>query len=128
MKLDTGCLIWPTVKSTECLKNVTQCAQMVKQHLRKWRSMFLMSKTWGAVSIFKEISLILLRVWRQTTSIGNRNKGDIKGTMDSQVARWQRTHLPQEEMQETWVWSLGQKDCLEQEIASHSSRYSCLEN
>ena len=30
-------------------------------------------------------------------------------------------------MQETWVWSLGQEDPLEKEMATHSS-YSCLEN
>ena len=36
----------------------------------------------------------------------------------SQVAQWQRTHLPKKE---TWVWSLGRKDLLEKEMATHSS-------
>ena len=31
----------------------------------------------------------------------------------SQVARWQRTHLPMQEMHHTWVRSLGQEDPLE---------------
>ena len=34
------------------------------------------------------------------------------------MAQQQRTHLP---MQETWVQSLGQKDPLEKEMATHSS-------
>ena len=36
----------------------------------------------------------------------------------SLVAQWHRIHMP---MQETWVRSLGQKDSLEKEIATHSS-------
>ena len=32
-----------------------------------------------------------------------------------------------QESQETWVWSLGQEDPLEEEMATHS-QYSCLEN
>ena len=35
----------------------------------------------------------------------------------SLVAQWQRIYLP---MQEMWVWSLGQEDPLEKEIATHS--------
>ena len=38
--------------------------------------------------------------------------------MYSQVAQWQRIHLPK---QETQVRSLGQEDPLEKELATHSS-------
>ena len=31
----------------------------------------------------------------------------------SQVAQWERTHLPMQETQEMWVRSLGQEDPLE---------------
>ena len=31
-------------------------------------------------------------------------------------------------MRETWVWSPGQEDHLEEEMATHSIQYSCLEN
>ena len=34
----------------------------------------------------------------------------------SLVAQWQRIYLP---MQEMWVWSLGQEDPLEEEMATH---------
>ena len=39
----------------------------------------------------------------------------------SQVLQWWRTHLPMQETQEMRVWSLGQKNPLEKEIATHSS-------
>ena len=32
-----------------------------------------------------------------------------------------RTHLPMQEMKETWVRSLGQEDALEEETATHPS-------
>ena len=38
----------------------------------------------------------------------------------SQVAQQQRTPLPMQEMQETWVRSLSQEDSLEKEMAIHS--------
>ena len=34
---------------------------------------------------------------------------------------WWRIHLPLQEMQEQWVWSLGQEDSLEEKMATHSS-------
>ena len=39
----------------------------------------------------------------------------------SQVAQWKRTHLPEQEMPETQVWSLGQEEPLEEEMTTHSS-------
>ena len=39
-------------------------------------------------------------------------------TWPSQVAQWSRIHLP---VLETWVWSLGRNDPLEEEMATHSS-------
>ena len=39
----------------------------------------------------------------------------------SQLAPWQRTHLPVQELKETWVWSLGGEDPLAEEMATHSS-------
>ena len=36
----------------------------------------------------------------------------------------QRTRLPMQEMQEMQVWSLGQEDPLEEEIATYSSMLS----
>ena len=43
------------------------------------------------------------------------------GEQASQVAQWQRIHLPVQDMQETWVHSLGWEDALEEEMATHSS-------
>ena len=31
-------------------------------------------------------------------------------------------------MQKMWLWSLGREDPLEQEMATHSSKWSCLRN
>ena len=39
----------------------------------------------------------------------------------SQVGQWQRICLPMQEIQETQVWSLGQEELLEQEMAIHPS-------
>ena len=39
----------------------------------------------------------------------------------SQVAQWQRIHLPVQETQEAWIRSLGQENPLEKEMATHSS-------
>ena len=39
----------------------------------------------------------------------------------SQVAQWERTHLPMQETQETCVQSLGLEDPLEKGMATHSS-------
>ena len=47
--------------------------------------------------------------------------GYIGATSASQVAEWQRILLPMQEMQETWVWSLGWEDPLEKEMATPSS-------
>ena len=37
------------------------------------------------------------------------------------MAQWQRIRLPVQEIQETWVQSLGQEDPLEKGMAIHSS-------
>ena len=39
----------------------------------------------------------------------------------SQVAQWWRIHPPIQETQEAGIWSLGQKDPLQEEMATHSS-------
>ena len=39
----------------------------------------------------------------------------------SQVVQWLRVHLPMQETQEMRVWSLGQEDSLEEEVATCSS-------
>ena len=39
----------------------------------------------------------------------------------SQMALVLRTHLPMKERGKTWVWSLGQEDPLEEEMATHSN-------
>ena len=39
----------------------------------------------------------------------------------SQAAQWERIHLPMQETQETRIWSLGQEDPLEEEMATHSN-------
>ena len=39
----------------------------------------------------------------------------------SQVALVVKTHLPMQETQEIWVWSLGLEEPLEEEMATHSS-------
>ena len=43
------------------------------------------------------------------------------------VKKKQKTQLPMQEMQETWVGSLDWEDSLEEGMATHSS-YSFLEN
>ena len=42
----------------------------------------------------------------------------------SQVVQWWKICLPIQETQEMWVWSLGQKDPLEEEMATHSSIFA----
>ena len=40
------------------------------------------------------------------------------------LPRWlsgEKIYLPVQEMQETWIWSLGREDPLEKEMATHSS-------
>ena len=38
----------------------------------------------------------------------------------SHMVQWQRIHLPMQEMQETWVPSLGQEDPLKWEMTTYS--------
>ena len=38
---------------------------------------------------------------------------------DSQVVPWERVHLPVQEVQETWVQTMGQEDNLEKEMATY---------
>ena len=49
------------------------------------------------------------------------------GNRASQVAQWQRIHMPMQETQETRVRSLGQEDALVEEKAT-PLQYSCLGN
>ena len=44
----------------------------------------------------------------------------IKGRGPTLKKKKKRTHLPMQEMQETHVWTLGQKDPMEEELATHS--------
>ena len=37
------------------------------------------------------------------------------------MAQWYRIYLAKQEMQQTWVRSLGQEDALEKEMETHSS-------
>ena len=37
------------------------------------------------------------------------------------MAQWYRIYLAKQEMQQTWVQSLGQEDALEKEMETHSS-------
>ena len=46
-------------------------------------------------------------------------------TMVSQVAQWLRICPPVQEMEETWVRSLGREDPLEEEMATYSSILAC---
>ena len=45
----------------------------------------------------------------------------MNSTEVSQVAQQVKNLPAKQEMQETWVWSLGQEDPLEKEMATHSS-------
>ena len=40
------------------------------------------------------------------------------------MAQWERTRLPMQEPQETWVQSLGWEDSLEEETTTHSSIFA----
>ena len=51
--------------------------------------------------------------------------GTTPSPRPSQVAQWQRTHLP---MQDTWVQSLDWEDPMEKEMAIYPLQYSCLGN
>ena len=37
------------------------------------------------------------------------------------MAQWYRIYLAMQEMQQTWILSLGQEDALEKEMETHSS-------
>ena len=47
------------------------------------------------------------------------------GARDSQVAQWERIHLPMQETQVMWVQSLGQAGLLEKEMATHPIILAC---
>ena len=44
---------------------------------------------------------------------------------DLSLSRWWRIHLPTQKMQEMRVWSLGQEDTLEEEMATHPNILAC---
>ena len=51
--------------------------------------------------------------------VGKESKKEwIYGYGASQVAQWQRIHLPMQEMQEMWVQSLGGEDPFKTEMAT----------
>ena len=71
-----------------------------------------------------------LKLIHRNNFFRNLNKNnDLSSTLKSskpfiwasQVAQWKRICLPMQETLETRVWSLGQEDPLEEEMATHSS-------
>ena len=54
--------------------------------------------------------------WRDKLILELTSRG-----LPSQVAKWERTHLPMQEMQKTWVWSLGLDPPLVEDISNHFS-------
>ena len=59
------------------------------------------------------------RVGKQSMSLLLQNKISSLYLFMASLVAWMVKHLPT--MQETWVWSLGQEDTLEKEMATHSS-------
>ena len=49
----------------------------------------------------------------------SRGKGDGGRKVNAKI-RWQALRLPKQETQQTWVWSLGQEDPLEEEMEMHT--------
>ena len=56
-----------------------------------------------------------------STGEEKNHRHTLSNSIASPVAQWLRICLPMQETQETWIWSLGQEDPLEEEIATHSS-------
>ena len=54
-------------------------------------------------------------------SLGLRNAARLSGTWASQVEVVVKNQLSTQDMQETWVWSLGWEDPLEEGMATHSN-------
>ena len=132
---------WVMVESSDKMWS-TKCVQLV---VVKWKTVLPSVRFWdsGFVIFSFEVSYInflLSLFWLEKKFWQNKKiytcVYDIYGifinillhisfiypivnyTWASQVAQWQRTHLPVQEMQ---VWFLGQEDPLEKEMANHSS-------
>ena len=61
------------------------------------------------------------KTWPHRGFLASTNRSCLGQLWASQLAQWWRIHQPMQETQETWVWSLGQEDSLEEEMATHSS-------
>ena len=66
-----------------------------------------------------EISNLPDRDWKVIIKMLTKLRGGFLGG-----ASGKRTHLPMQEIQETWVWSLGWEDPLEESLATHSSIFA----
>ena len=58
----------------------------------------------------------------------NNKQANWAWSWASQVAQWQRIHLPVQEMQKMWFWSPGWEIPLEKEMASHPLQYFSQES
>ena len=70
-----------------------------------------------------ELIIIILNKSNAVISIGIRSlvRDSFLAPWLSQVAQWSRIYLPMQKIQDTRVWSLGQEDSLEKEMATLSS-------
>ena len=73
--------------------------------------------------VLELIIIIILNKSSAVISIGIRSlvRDSFLAPWLSQVAQWSRISLPMQKIQDTRVWSLGQEDSLEKEMATHSS-------
>ena len=73
--------------------------------------------------ILELIIIIILNKSSAVISIGIRSlvRDSFLAPWLSQVAQWSRIYLPMQKIQDTRVWSLGQEDSLEKEMATLSS-------
>ena len=73
--------------------------------------------------VLELIIIIILNKSSAVISIGIRSivRDSFLAPWLSQVAQWSRIRLPMQKIQDTRVWSLGQEDSLEKEMATYSS-------
>ena len=107
------------------LKTVGECTGIDRpsEYTPSWRRQ---RAKWEQTGVGEEHKWTQDRWWRVSTQhLPQTNTWQLPwGSYLSGLPRWHqrwRTHLPMQETQETWVWSQGQKDPLEDSVASHSS-------
>ena len=82
--------------------------------------------SWGHRPLSSSLGSLASLLFTRVTGLSRLHQAPHWALGASLVDQWRLTHLPEQETQETPVWSLGWKDPLGEEAATCSS--SCLEN